>query len=939
MSYSNGPKLVTDGLISCIDVAKTNTFSIIEPTITTSSRYFYTTGSINLTSSLSNGYILACYRGSPQTDGLGWTASFNGSSMNTLVYAGGYTSYMFGYPVGNLATGSYTVAVSSSVYGGGYDELIILAINNVDQTASIPTSSYADWSNVSTLIFNTEEKFIVFDYAWHQQSETMNSGSGQITLYSQIGVLGESNLTYKIASGPTASMTSGISTATNSGAVGVALRCPRVIFNDFSGKNNFGAAINNPSYTGLFGGGIVFDGNNDYIEITSIPSSSWQNEWTVMGWACPTSLTDDLKGIFGWEDHGVYGLLGPKMSWYPDQGANITGSTTLSTHVYYHFAFSYKSADMYSGDRYMYLNGKLENYGGFNSMMPKTGSRSYIGKAVLFDADKQFKGTISNYALYNRMLSGAEILQNYNSTKGRYSVVPYKYTSIFGGSSYASINSTSLKNAYNYNSYALTISFWVKFNGGDGSEQTIFQSYQGGTKFLVITRNSSNQIGISANFVFADRTNQGSNQNMASSGTITSSSGWTHVFMVISSTADVGTSSLYINGVRDALPSASDFWSAGGIPLSGFGGAEWPIFRYGLGSGNILHGIGKNLHPDESAYYLNGEISELWIKAGSYPYPEKFISNSSPLNLGPDGSIPLGSKPDFYFSNNGSGNSWLVDGANNNTFTASGNFSGGTLYGGFTGTGARLLNAAVFGGGSYLTTNSVGVDNTFVNYTSGLLTYSFWVKFNDGDGTDQTIFTVYYQGSDYNYVRRNSSNKLTFGGTNLISSRTNERTNSETVSSVSVTVSSGWTHVLCALDTNNGSNSRLYINGVRDTALDTSNFGSHFPGEEWPIFRYGAGSNTPSVNIGFHPAYGQYLKGELAELWIKEGFYTDTSKFIANSSSIDLGIDGSNPTGTKPDIYMFKNSGADWGKNAGSGGSFAVYGELLKGILVGNKLL
>ena len=43
---------------------------------------------------------------------------------------------------------------------------------------------------------------------------------------------------------------------------------------DLSGNNNSGSLVNGPTFNSVNGGSIVFDGSNDYVEISPVNASS-----------------------------------------------------------------------------------------------------------------------------------------------------------------------------------------------------------------------------------------------------------------------------------------------------------------------------------------------------------------------------------------------------------------------------------------------------------------------------------------------------------------------------------------------------------------------------------------------------------------------------------------------------------------------------------------
>src|SRR3546814_17811034 len=72
-----------------------------------------------------------------------------------------------------------------------------------------------------------------------------------------------------------------------------------------------------------------------------------------------------------------------------------------------------------------------------------------------------------------------------------------------------------------------------------------------------------------------------------------------------------------------------------------------------------------------------------------------------------------------------------------------------------------------------------------------------------------------------------------------------------------------------------------------------------------------------------------------ADLWLDPGTYIDLSvtanrrKFVGSgaATSVDLGADGSTPTGTAPLVFL-SGATADWHTNKGAGGGFTENGAL-----------
>lgn len=203
-----------------------------------------------------------------------------------------------------------------------------------------------------------------------------------------------------------------------------------------------------------------------------------------------------------------------------------------------------------------------------------------------------------------------------------------------------------------------------------------------------------------------------------------------------------------------------------------------------------------------------------------------------------------------------------------------------------------------------------------VDSPDGLM--SFWVNFNGGDAAIQRILLPGLVSNPS--CIRNGSNKFKF----LLTS------NTAFESSNSYTASSGWVHVLAAWQTDFTAGNKilqLYINDTSDIANIIDADGSinvDYTQSNWSV---GAASDGTLK-----------LNGCLAEHYFGAGQSLDLSvtanrrKFIdATGAPVDLGSDGSIPTGVAPLIYQSYRSGgavADFATNRGSGGNFTITGTL-----------
>ena len=171
-----------------------------------------------------------------------------------------------------------------------------------------------------------------------------------------------------------------------------------------------GTLTNGPTYSSANGGVIVLDGVNDYIDV---PINLTNTNYTIMGaarYVVAAGRTFSAKNnnwLMGhWsvstQNHYAEG-------WVSGVGA---GPSDTNWRIY-------AATGNYSGDSWgMYVNGVLNvgpNSGGSNG--PNGFAIGSIGGTSEFS-----NSHISFLICYNRILTAAEIQQNYNALKGRFSV-------------------------------------------------------------------------------------------------------------------------------------------------------------------------------------------------------------------------------------------------------------------------------------------------------------------------------------------------------------------------------------------------------------------------------------------------------------------------------------------------------------------------------------
>lgn len=196
-----------------------------------------------------------------------------------------------------------------------------------------------------------------------------------------------------------------------------------------------GTLINGVGFTSSNNGSFIFDGTNDYISVSSSPTTFSYNRssFTVGGWTYMTSLPTIYYGVIlsKWNtgggndnefilntDDGNKFLFAVDFddSLNPNSQSNdlVLSNTTIIANTWY-----YVVATFDNGLIKIYVNGTLENSATslYTSVKTNTNSSLDIGRFGTTFYSTGRRGVVS---MYNRALSAQEIKQNYNATKKRY---------------------------------------------------------------------------------------------------------------------------------------------------------------------------------------------------------------------------------------------------------------------------------------------------------------------------------------------------------------------------------------------------------------------------------------------------------------------------------------------------------------------------------------
>lgn len=191
---------------------------------------------------------------------------------------------------------------------------------------------------------------------------------------------------------------------------------------DMSGGGRNGTLTNMESGDWISGGGVVFDGTNEYVTIADNsdlePSSLTIMHWTKTADANKTSFSRGInKNVVGYNDanspsYGIQrwpdslgGVCGAALNLSSNHNYYFGGSTKITTDTWHHIALSWTS-----GSGKIYLDGSQDG-----STSTQTGTLYYDGGALDFGrivfSNNTYYGAVSmrDVRIYNRVLSAAEI--------------------------------------------------------------------------------------------------------------------------------------------------------------------------------------------------------------------------------------------------------------------------------------------------------------------------------------------------------------------------------------------------------------------------------------------------------------------------------------------------------------------------------------------------
>ena len=187
---------------------------------------------------------------------------------------------------------------------------------------------------------------------------------------------------------------------------------------DLSGNGNHGELVNGPTYNSDNLGSVSFDGTNKIIT----PISSFGNNMTWCAWI---KCHSDSSGF-----NMFMGSFLPYFSFYHGSRlffsiyidgvqSTIQTSSNLNLNTWYYATFTTEVLGA-NTEMCIYTNGQYSTSNLFSGYPSDPGYAFTIGDGMDESNWYPFDGNVSIVQIYNRRLSEAEILQNFNAYKDRF---------------------------------------------------------------------------------------------------------------------------------------------------------------------------------------------------------------------------------------------------------------------------------------------------------------------------------------------------------------------------------------------------------------------------------------------------------------------------------------------------------------------------------------
>jgi hypothetical protein len=192
---------------------------------------------------------------------------------------------------------------------------------------------------------------------------------------------------------------------------------------DLSGRGNNGTLVNGVGYNSSNGGSLVFDGVDDYVNISNAsalnPSYVSVSCWVRFNNNNTPRQLIAKRNTFEQGSYWLYVSESNQIMWDTYQN-NIQNRQihifNFLSNVWYNVSATYSSSQ-----KIIYVNGNAVSSISGGNQLTSASTDIRIG-ADTSSFQYLLNGNISQVSIYNRALTAAEIQQNFNATRSRFGI-------------------------------------------------------------------------------------------------------------------------------------------------------------------------------------------------------------------------------------------------------------------------------------------------------------------------------------------------------------------------------------------------------------------------------------------------------------------------------------------------------------------------------------
>jgi hypothetical protein len=192
---------------------------------------------------------------------------------------------------------------------------------------------------------------------------------------------------------------------------------------DQSGNGNNGTLVNGPRFNSANSGFIVFDGNNDYVNLrrpSSLTSLYTSNNKITLGVWIRINQNSGQDIVFdsGTSENIQIDIVGNALSFFikTSGGAVRTSRTSLALNTWHYCTGTYDGSVII-----LYRNGRLVSQAVLTGNITPDTSSFTIGNWIS-NPVYGLSGNIAAFQIYNRALTPPEVFQNFNALRSRFGV-------------------------------------------------------------------------------------------------------------------------------------------------------------------------------------------------------------------------------------------------------------------------------------------------------------------------------------------------------------------------------------------------------------------------------------------------------------------------------------------------------------------------------------